>query len=240
MSALLTIDTPLRGLMITVRFDVSKRHSGVDVTPKIAERVGCHFDVREVELGELESVVISAIKTEPELAQCALCGKIIEDPPGCPCWDEQDVLGPSQHALNARARGQPWCVVCDNLGGPHTKEECPYVAEILPDGTAREVAGSTAIEDWVERRKLEVKSELEQLNRFRPPGGCIIKKQTMNSREFKGDGYWITFHPDAEYKDNITIIFDGRGGADSLNFSYAELMQIIRDVQGLVFNDNCV
>ncbi len=61
MSALLTINVPLRDVMITVRFDGSIQRNGVDVIAEAAEQLACHFDVREVEPGELETIVISAI-----------------------------------------------------------------------------------------------------------------------------------------------------------------------------------
>ena len=58
MSALLTIKKSLSHCKITVRFDSSK-HDGVCIPPDaMVDIKGVTFDVKEVELGEVESVVI--------------------------------------------------------------------------------------------------------------------------------------------------------------------------------------
>ena len=60
MSALLTINAPLRGAKITVRFDGSK-HNGACITNEFVEQTWLHFDVKEIEPGEPESIVIDVI-----------------------------------------------------------------------------------------------------------------------------------------------------------------------------------
>ncbi len=58
MSALLTIKKSLSHCKITVRFDSSK-HNGVCIPPDaMADIKGVAFDVKEIEPGEAESVVI--------------------------------------------------------------------------------------------------------------------------------------------------------------------------------------
>ena len=60
MNALLTIETWIPPCTITVRVDLSKHSAGVQIPEGILMNTAfVHFDVREVESGEPESIVIS-------------------------------------------------------------------------------------------------------------------------------------------------------------------------------------
>ena len=61
MNALLTIETGLSLCKITVRMDSSKHNIGVDIPPGVFDEFdNVYFDVKEIEPGENESIVISS------------------------------------------------------------------------------------------------------------------------------------------------------------------------------------